>query len=57
LAESEWVYEASSLELDEIHYEDFVKCAKRLNKYLRETKNCDIVIALTHMRNVIMTVC
>jgi len=51
LAEREWVYETPSLELDEIIYEDFVKCARRLTTQLKETDKCDLVIALTHLRN------
>jgi len=38
------------IEWDCIIYEDFVECARRYNKILREEHNCDLVIALTHMR-------
>lgn len=38
------------VEWDTIIYEDFVDCARRYNKMLREEKGCDMVIALTHMR-------
>jgi len=51
LAEDAWVYEAPALQTDEIMYEDYIKCAKRLAPYLRETEQCDIVIALTHLRS------
>jgi len=53
LAEEEWINDASNLEGDDFEYEDFVDCAKRLDKELRENQKCDIVIALTHFRNVI----
>ena len=52
LAEGDWVHEVPTLDLNEIAYEDFIKCAKRLNLILREVEKCDFVIALTHMRNV-----
>jgi len=52
LAEDAWVFEAPALQTDEIMYEDFIKCAKRVTKILREEEKCDIVIALTHLRSV-----
>ncbi len=36
--------------MDELRYEDYVVCANRLSKDLREVYKCDYVIALTHMR-------
>ena len=31
-------------------YKDFVEVANEKVKFLRENKNCDVIIALTHMR-------
>ncbi len=38
------------VEWDCITYEDFIECSRRYNKFLREEQKCDMVIALTHMR-------
>jgi len=50
LAEHEWLV-VLPLPSSHLQYEDFVECGKRYNKFLREEKGCDFVIALTHMRN------
>eukprot|EP00330_Aristerostoma_sp_ATCC50986_P005806 CAMPEP_0114586418 /NCGR_PEP_ID=MMETSP0125-20121206/9652_1 /TAXON_ID=485358 ORGANISM="Aristerostoma sp., Strain ATCC 50986" /NCGR_SAMPLE_ID=MMETSP0125 /ASSEMBLY_ACC=CAM_ASM_000245 /LENGTH=212 /DNA_ID=CAMNT_0001781857 /DNA_START=62 /DNA_END=700 /DNA_ORIENTATION=- len=50
LAEYDW-FNLLPLTPDELVYEDFVECARRMTKFLREEEKCDIVIALTHMRN------
>jgi 5'-nucleotidase len=51
LAEYDWILTLNTLTPEEVIYEDFIVCAKRMNEFLRKEKNCDIVIALTHMRN------
>jgi 5'-nucleotidase len=50
LAEYDWLT-LLPFNPDEMIYEDFVECAKRMTKFLREEEKCDLVIALTHMRN------
>jgi len=52
LAEGAWVHEQATLRKADILYEDFIVCAKRLAKELREVHGCNLVIALTHLRNV-----
>mmetsp|Transcript_12246 Transcript_12246/g.22156 ORF Transcript_12246/g.22156 Transcript_12246/m.22156 type:complete len:559 (+) Transcript_12246:50-1726(+) len=49
LAESEWISTLASIEPEELEYEDFVDCARRLEPQLR-ADGADFVIALTHMR-------
>ena len=50
LAEFEWITQFNFTITEEIIYEDFVECARRLVKELKEEDKCDYVIALTHMR-------
>lgn len=50
LAESDWLNTISEIDLNIVRYEDFVRCAIELERLLREEHDCDIVIALTHMR-------
>ena len=52
LAEEDWLHVVNSIEEEDIIFEDYLHCAKRLNKFLREEQKCDMVIALTHMRTV-----
>lgn len=52
LAESDWVFDVSSIDSDDMLYEDFIKSARRVTKYLKEVEKCDFIIALTHMRTV-----
>lgn len=49
LAEQEWLDTIVSLEDDDYIYEDFIKSARKWCKKLRE-QDCELVIALTHMR-------
>lgn len=51
LIEMGWISTLNCIDLDEVIFEDFVKCGNRLAKELREVYKCDFVIALTHMRN------
>ncbi|KRX08718.1 5'-Nucleotidase, C-terminal [Pseudocohnilembus persalinus] len=51
IAEEEWLGVITTISPEVIEYEDFIECAKRLSKNLREKHKCDIVIALSHMRN------
>lgn len=50
LIEFEWLSTLNSISVEDVEYEDFVVCAKRLSATLREECGCEIVIALTHMR-------
>jgi len=40
----------ATLDPDDVEYEDFCPCARRLAKHLKEQEGAEIVIALTHMR-------
>ncbi len=49
MAEEEWL-ELTHVDEEILEYEDFVSCAKRLVKKLKNELKCDLVFALTHMR-------
>lgn len=51
LAEYEWISTLNTLTKDDLDYEDFVLSGERWTKYLKEEHKCDLVIALTHMRD------
>eukprot|EP00434_Breviolum_minutum_P015355 symbB.v1.2.013532.t1/scaffold961.1/size148688/4 len=50
LVEKEWLVTLATINPSEVEYEDFVPCARRLAKQLKEHDCAEIVIALTHMR-------
>lgn len=50
LAEQEWIATLVTVTEEQIDYEDFVACGRRLAVELRERDGCDVVVALTHMR-------
>jgi len=50
LAEQDWLHVVNSIEEEDVVFEDYVTCSKRITKILREEHNCDMIIALTHMR-------
>jgi 5'-nucleotidase len=50
LAEEDWLGIMSPAFDKELFYEHFIDCAKRMAHFFREGKQCDLVIALTHMR-------
>ena len=50
VVEEEWLSTLATLARDDLIFIDYVKESKRLAKQLREEFNCDIIIALTHMR-------
>ncbi|GMI18964.1 hypothetical protein TeGR_g4904 [Tetraparma gracilis] len=50
LVEFEWMATLSTIDEEDVEYEPFVDCARRLAKVLREEHHCHSVIALTHMR-------
>ena len=50
LVEKEWLDTLSTINPEEVTYTDFVDAGTMLARELKETKNCEIVIALTHMR-------
>jgi len=50
LVEKEWLVTLATINPSEVEYEDFVPCARRLAKQLKEHDRAEIVIALTHMR-------
>lgn len=49
LAEEEWIDTLSAVSPDDLRYEDFVACGRRLATKLRDD-GCEVVLALTHMR-------
>ena len=49
MVEFEWLETLNMISLDELDYEDYVEVANVLVKELQDD-NCDIIIALTHMR-------
>ena len=51
LVEKEWLDTLSAINPDEVVYRDFVEVGNELALKLKDEDNCDIVIALTHMRN------
>lgn len=50
LVEREWLVTLAKVEPEDIDYEDFCPCARRLAKELKERQGAEMVIALTHMR-------
>ena len=50
LVENEWLDTLACINPNEIIYTDFVESANTLADDLKDNQNCDIVIALTHMR-------
>ena len=38
------------LDEEDVAFEDFVACGRRLAQQLRSERGCDVVVALTHMR-------
>ena len=50
MVEKEWLDTLSTINPEEVTYTDFVDAGTMLARELKETKNCEIVIALTHMR-------
>lgn len=47
---SEWLVTLATISPDDVEYEDFCPCARRLARQLKEKQGAEIVIALTHMR-------
>ena len=50
LVEKEWLDTLAAINPNEVIYTDFVQAANTLASELKDSQNCDIVIALTHMR-------
>ena len=50
LVEKEWLDTLSTINPEEVTYTDYVTAGAMLSKELKEVKNCEVVIALTHMR-------
>ncbi|CAD8112017.1 unnamed protein product [Paramecium sonneborni] len=50
LAEEEWLGQIVEIPQHLIAYEDYLHCAERTVKYLREEEKCEFIIGLTHMR-------
>merc|ERR1719197_1070563 len=50
LVEKEWLVTLATLNPEDVIYEDFCPCARRLAKDLKEKQGAEIVVALTHMR-------
>ena len=49
LVEQEWLVTLATIEPEQVEFEDFCACARRLSRVLRE-RGAEIVVALTHMR-------
>ena len=50
LVEKEWLDTLAAINPNEVIYTDFVESANTLAADLKDNQSCDIVIALTHMR-------
>jgi 2',3'-cyclic-nucleotide 2'-phosphodiesterase (5'-nucleotidase family) len=50
LIEHDWVHTQPTMKPSQFMYEEFIKKGKDLVKFFK-TENCNIIIALTHMRN------
>ena len=50
MVEKEWLDTLAAINPNEVIYTDFVESANTLAADLKDNQNCDIVIALTHMR-------
>lgn len=50
LVEKEWLVTLATIDPDDVEYEDFCPCARRLATQLKTQQGAEIVIALTHMR-------
>ena len=50
MVEKEWLDTLAAINPNEVIYTDFVETANTLTTELKDKENCDIVIALTHMR-------
>lgn len=50
IVEEEWIHTLAALDKDDLLYKDFTSVASGIVQELREKENCDIIIALTHMR-------
>ena len=49
-AEKEWLEMMSPNVNESLYYESFIDCANRMCHFLKNENQCDVVIALTHMR-------
>lgn len=54
LVEKEWLDTLSTINPEEVTYTDFVDAGTMLARELKKNKNCEIVIALTHMRSLMI---
>lgn len=50
LAEKDWVRSLACVNYDDLIFEPYVECSRRITNYFRHKHHVDIVIALTHMR-------
>lgn len=50
LIPEQWIDSLACVPYDQVEYRDFVEVANETSRYLREVEECDVVIALTHMR-------
>lgn len=54
MGEYEWIETLNCLTPADVAYEDYIVSANKWAKKLREEDKCELVIALTHMRDVIL---
>ena len=50
IAEFDWITTLTSIELDDVHYDDIVTSSDNWGQKLKNEHGCNFVIALTHMR-------
>lgn len=53
LIEYDWLITLETIPTEAVKYTDFVEKAKELCVKLKTEEKCDLIVALTHMRNVI----
>merc|ERR1712007_368997 len=51
LVEREWLVTLATIEVDDVCFEDFCQCGRRLAQQLKNKEGAQMVIALTHMRS------
>ncbi len=51
VAGADWIGILAEFAEDELTYYDHIEYSNNMCKFLKEDQHCDIIIALTHMRN------
>jgi len=50
LAEGDWLHAITEIDMSIVRYEDFIDSGRTLAELLKREHDCDLIIALTHMR-------